>query len=131
DAVPTTLGRGEAVGSNSFVVSGEHTASGSPVLANDPHLALAAPNLWSQVGLHCTERSQDCTFDVAGFSFAGMPGIIIGHNDQLSWGLTNLGADVTDFVLERTYDDGTYLRDGARVPMQTRRETIEVNGGEP
>ncbi|MFC7404808.1 penicillin acylase family protein [Georgenia alba] len=130
-AVPSLLGRGDGVGSNSFAVSGEHTASGSPVLANDPHLGLESPNLWHQVGLHCTERSEDCTFDVSGFSFAGMPGVIIGHNDQLAWGLTNLGADVTDFVLERTYEDGTYLRDGARVPMQTRRETIEVNGADP
>ncbi len=131
DAVPVLLGEGEGIGSNSFVVSGEHTASGSPLLANDPHLALDAPNLWYQVGLHCTEASEDCTFDVAGFSFAGMPGVIIGHNDQLAWGLTNLGADVTDFMLERLYDDGTYLRDGARVPLEQRRETIEVNGSEP
>ncbi|GAA4421331.1 penicillin acylase family protein [Georgenia halophila] len=130
-AVPTMMGEGEAVGSNSFVVAGEHTASGSPLLANDPHLALEAPGLWYQVGLHCTERTEDCTFDVAGFSFSGMPGIVIGHNDQLSWGFTNLGADVTDFALERTYDDGTYLRDGARVPLDIRQETIEVDGADP
>jgi penicillin amidase len=131
DAVPVLVGEGEGIGSNSFVVSGEHTASGKPLLANDPHLALEAPNLWYQVGLHCTGKAEDCTFDVAGFSFSGLPGIVIGHNDQLAWGLTNLGADVTDFTLERLYDDGTYLRDGARVPVQTRRETIEVNGADP
>ena len=131
EAVPVLLGEGEGVGSNSFVVSGEHTASGKPLLANDPHLALDAPGLWYQVGLHCTGGDEACSLDVAGFSFAGLPGVVIGHNDQLAWGLTNLGADVTDFTLERLYDDGTYLRDGARVPLQTRRETIEVNGGEP
>ncbi|MDD9208100.1 penicillin acylase family protein, partial [Georgenia sp. 10Sc9-8] len=128
-AVPVLLGEGEGVGSNSFVVAGEHTASGAPLLANDPHLSISAPGVWYQVGLHCTETSAECTFDVAGFSFAGMPGVIIGHNSDLSWGLTNLNADVTDFFLERVYDDGTHLYDGERVDLSRRTETIEVNGG--
>ncbi|ROR73402.1 penicillin acylase family protein [Bogoriella caseilytica] len=130
-AVPVLLGEGESIGSNSFVIAGEYTESGRPLLANDPHLGLEAPGLWYQVGLHCNSSSADCTFDVSGTSFAGLPGVIIGQNDQLAWGLTNLGADVTDFVLQRTYDDGTYLRDGARVPLETRTEVIHVNGADP
>lgn len=128
-ASPRLLGDGDGIGSNSFVVSGAHTASGSPVLANDPHLGVSAPGVWHQVGLHCREVSTLCTFDVAGFDFAGMPGVIIGHNAELAWGLTNLGPDVMDFFLERVYEDGTYLRGGERVPLSRRTETIGVNGG--
>ncbi|MCM3662239.1 penicillin acylase family protein [Georgenia satyanarayanai] len=128
-ATPRLLGDGDGIGSNSFVVSGEHTVGGQPILANDPHLGISAPGVWHQVGLHCRELTTLCTFDVAGFDFAGMPGIIIGHNAELAWGLTNLGADVVDFFLERVYDDGTYLRGGERVPLTRRTETIAVNGG--
>ncbi|HLS50032.1 MAG TPA: penicillin acylase family protein [Actinomycetaceae bacterium] len=128
-AAPVFIGEGDGVGSNSFVISGEHTASGAPLLANDPHLAISAPGIWYQVGLHCRELSSRCTFDVTGFSFAGMPGVIIGHNPELAWGLTNLGADVIDFFLARVYDDGTYLREGERIPLKRRSETIIVNGG--
>ena len=131
-AVPTLLGDGDGVGSNSWVVSGEHTASGSALLANDPHLAISAPGIWMQVGLYCTTVSADCPFTVSGFSFSGFPGVIIGRNDRLAWGLTNLGADVTDFYLERVnLNSGTYLRDGQDVPLEERTETIEVNGAEP
>ncbi|MGC5628311.1 penicillin acylase family protein [Georgenia sp. Z1344] len=131
DAVPVLLGEGDGIGSNSFVVAGEHTATGEPILANDPHLGLEQPNLWYQVGLHCVELDADCTFDVTGFSFAGMPGVIIGHNDQLSWGLTNLGADVMDLTLERVFSDGTYLRGEERLALERRTETILVDGGDP
>jgi penicillin amidase len=131
DAVPVLLGRGDGVGSNSFVVSGEHTDTGEPILANDPHLALDQPNIWFQVGLHCVELTPDCTFDVTGFSFAGLPGVVIGHNDALAWGLTNLGADVTDLTLERVFSDGTYLRGEERLPLERRVETILVNGADP
>ena len=126
-AVPVLVGRGEGTGSNSWAVSGEHTESGKPMLANDPHLALGAPSIWSQVGLHCTTVGTQCPFDVAGFSFAGFPGVVIGHNDQLAWGLTNMGADVTDFFIERVRDD-TYQRGHEWVPLETRTETIRVPG---
>ncbi|TWG82717.1 penicillin amidase, partial [Cellulosimicrobium cellulans J34] len=129
DAVPVLVGRGEGTGSNSWVVSGEHTASGMPILANDPHLSLGAPGIWAQVGLHCNEVGPDCAFDVAGFSFAGFPGVIIGHNAQLAWGLTNMGADVTDFFVERVRDD-TYLRGDEWVPLESRTETLRVAGGD-
>ncbi len=128
-AVPVLVGRGEGTGSNSWAVSGEHTESGKPLLANDPHLALQAPGVWAQVGLHCNTVSPSCGFDVAGFSFAGFPGVIIGHNADVAWGLTNMGADVTDFFIERVRDE-TYLRGDDWVPLETRTETIKVNGGQ-
>ena len=131
-AVPHLLGEGEGIGSNSWVVAGDLTASGAPMLANDPHLSISAPGIWSQMGLYCAEQSARCPFAVSGFTFAGFPGVIIGHNDQLAWGLTNLGADVIDFFLERVDDEaGTYVRDGEPVPLETRTETIEVAGGDP
>ena len=108
-AVPELVGRGEGIGSNSWVVAGEHTASGKPLLANDPHLGISAPGIWSQVGLRCAEVSDDCPFDVTGFALAGLPGVIIGHNGDLAWGLTNMGADVTDFFLERVDGDRVLL----------------------
>lgn len=132
DAVPHLLGEGDGTGSNSWVLAGEHTASGLPLLANDPHLGISQPGIWAQVGLHCRVVSTECPYDVSGFGFAGMPGVIIGHNAHLAWGLTNLGADVTDFFLERVDETaGTYERDGGQVPLQVRTEIIEVNGAEP
>jgi len=128
-AVPVLVGRGAGIGSNSWVVSGEHTATGSPLLANDPHLGLAAPSIWAQVGLHCDAVGDACPFDVTGFSFAGFPGVIIGHNPGLAWGITNLGADVTDFFVERTQDD-TYQVDGTWNEMTTRTEVIKVAGAD-
>ncbi len=133
DAVPVLVGRGDASGSNSWVVSGEHTASGKPLLANDPHLELSSPGIWSQVGLHCNEVSEECPFDVAGFSFAGFPGVVIGHNADLAWGLTNMGADVTDFFVERVRGD-TWLQDAEAEewePLDVRTETIRVAGASP
>ena len=132
DAVPHLLGEGDGTGSNSWVVAGEHTASGLPILANDPHLDISAPGIWAQMGLYCTEVSTACPFEVSGFTFAGFPSVIIGHNADLAWGLTTLRADVTDFFLERVDPEtGTYLRDGVEEPLDVRTEMIEVAGGEP
>ena len=88
DAIPELLGRGSGIGSNSWVVSGDHTVSGKPLLANDPHLATSLPGVWYQMGLHCTTVDDDCPFDVSGFTFAGVPGVVIGHNQR-----DRLGAD--------------------------------------
>lgn len=128
-AVPTLLGEGDGLGSNSWVVSGEHTESGLPLLANDPHLGLSQPGIWYQNGLHCTTVGPDCRFDVSGFSFAGLAGVVIGHNADLGWGFTNMGSDAVDLFLERVYPDGTYLYDGERQPLTVRQEIISVNGG--
>ncbi len=129
-AGPLLSGTTEGLGSNSWVVSGEHTASGAPLLANDPHLAPASPSTWHQVGLHCREVGPGCPFDVAGFSFSGMPGVFVGRNADVAWGLTTLYADHTDFVLEKV-DGGTYERDGRSLPLLEREEVVEVAGGEP
>src|SRR5699024_10236884 len=69
EAVPHLLGEGAGLGSNSWVVSGEHTASGKPLLANDPHLGLSQPGIWLQAGLHCRQITAECPFDVTGFTF--------------------------------------------------------------
>ncbi|MFF8032425.1 penicillin acylase family protein [Streptomyces sp. NPDC016626] len=127
--LPTAVGvNGDGIGSNSWVVAGEHTITGEPLLANDPHLSAALPSVWYQMGLHCRSVSAKCQYDVAGYTFAGMPGVIIGHNQDVAWGLTNSGVDVTDLYLEKITGDG-YQYDGKVVPFKTREETIEVAGG--
>ncbi|MEV5507931.1 penicillin acylase family protein [Streptomyces orinoci] len=129
DQVPALLGpNGNGIGSNSWVVSGKYTATGKPLLANDPHLAPQMPSLWYQMGLHCTKVSASCPYDVAGYTFSGMPGVVIGHNADIAWGMTNLGADVSDLYLEKVTSD-TYLFDGKQLPLQTRKETVKVAGG--
>lgn len=130
-AIPALVGRGDGVGSNSFVLSGEFTASGKPLLANDPHLLGGAPGVWHQIGLHCTARSEDCTFDVSGFSLAGMPGVVIGRNAEVAWGLTNIKSDASDFFLERISQGTSYQRGEEQVPLQRRAEVIEVAGADP
>jgi penicillin G amidase len=120
---------GAGIGSNSWVVAGSRTASGKPLLANDPHLAPSVPGIWYQVGLHCTRTGPGCPYDVAGFGFSGMPGVVIGHNADIAWGLTNLGADDSDLFLEKVRGD-TYEYKGARRPLVTRTETIEVAGAD-
>ena len=129
DAVPALLGRGDGLGSNSWVVSGERSTTGKPLLANDPHLGVSMPGIWYQMGLHCREISTACPVDVSGYTFAGIPGIVIGHNRDIAWGFTNLAPDVTDFYLERV-SGGRYLRDGELEPLEKRTETIKVAGQE-
>ncbi|QGN59076.1 penicillin acylase family protein [Nostocoides sp. HKS02] len=128
DSVPKTLGRGDGIGSNSWVVAGSRTSTGKPLLANDPHLGVSIPGIWYQVGLHCRSVSSACPFDVAGYSFAGLPGVVIGHNQSIGWGFTNLSPDVSDFFLEQVRGN-TYLRDGKQVPLTMRTETIKIGGG--
>lgn len=127
-AVPETMGRGDGIGSNSWVVGGSRTSTGKPLLANDPHLGVSIPGIWYQVGLHCRSVSSSCPFDVAGYSFSGLPGVVIGHNQSIAWGFTNLGPDVSDFFLEQVRGN-TYLRDGKQVPLTMRTETIKIGGG--
>ncbi|QFZ75832.1 penicillin acylase family protein [Streptomyces fagopyri] len=129
DDVPTAVGvSGNGIGSNSWVVSGEHTITGKPLLANDPHLSASLPSVWYQMGLHCTAVSSKCSYDVSGYTFAGMPGVIIGHNQNIAWGMTNSGVDVTDLYLEKITGDG-YQYDGKVKPFTTRKETIRIAGG--
>jgi penicillin amidase len=131
DGIPELLGpAGNEIGSNSWVVAGSLTETGKPLLANDPHLGASMPSVWAQMGLACGTLDDDCTFDVSGYTFSGLPGVIIGHNDRVAWGFTNLGPDVADLYLERLRDD-TYELDGAQLALTLREETIEVAGGEP
>ncbi|MFD9331703.1 penicillin acylase family protein [Streptomyces sp. NPDC060065] len=130
DDLPTAVGvNGNGIGSNSWVVDGEHTITGEPLLANDPHLSPSLPSVWYQMGLHCTTVSATCQYDVSGYTFAGMPGVIIGHNQDIAWGMTNSGVDVTDLYLEKLTGDG-YQVDGKVKPFTTRKETIKVAGGD-
>lgn len=126
---PLVSAQGEGIGSNSWVVSGEHTETGKPLLANDPHLGAALPSVWTQMQLRCSAVSETCPFDVAGFSFSGLPGIVIGHNDRVAWGFTNLTTDVADLYIERI-DGDEYWQDGKKHPLTTRSETLKVAGGD-
>ncbi len=128
NTVPVTMGRGDGIGSNSWVVSGSRTSTGKPLLANDPHLGVSIPSIWYQVGLHCRSVSSSCPFEMAGYSFSGLPGIVIGHNQSIAWGFTNLGPDVSDFFLEQVRG-ATYLRGSKYVPLTMRTETIKIGGG--
>ncbi|KRV50008.1 penicillin amidase [Wenjunlia vitaminophila] len=129
EELPSMLGpSGSGIGSNSWVVAGEHTTTGKPLLANDPHLAPSIPSVWYQMGLHCRDLDDDCDFDVAGFTFAGLPGVVIGHNGEIAWGFTNLGADVTDLYLEKVEGD-TYVYGEDNRRFTTRREKIVVADG--
>ncbi|HXR69557.1 MAG TPA: penicillin acylase family protein [Actinocrinis sp.] len=129
--IPSVLGpadpAGSGVGSNSWVVSGSLTSTGMPLLANDPHLAPSVPSVWYQVGLHCVNLGTQCPYDVAGYSFPGMPGVVIGHNANVAWGFTNEGADVSDLYLEKI-DGADYLYDGKEYPLTEHTETIDVAG---
>ncbi|WP_395696018.1 penicillin acylase family protein [Nocardioides sp.] len=127
--MPALVGHGDGLGSNSWVVDGDHTDSGGPLLANDPHLGTSLPGVWMQMGLHCRTVTDDCPLDVAGFTFSGVPGVIIGHNADIAWGFTNLGPDVSDLYLEKVEGD-RWRYDGRWRPLRTHRETIEVADGE-
>ena len=108
--------------SNNWVVSGKRTASGKPLLANDPHLPASAPSIWHMIHLSAPGLR------VAGVTAAGAPGVVIGHNERIAWGLTNLGPDVQD-VYRETFDPQNPLK--YRTPAgwrdaEVRREEIKV-----
>ncbi len=122
-------GEHAGAGSNNWVVSGDLTATGMPVLANDPHLAPSMPSIWTQMGLHCAPVTASCPYDVAGFTFSGFPGVVIGHNTQVAWGFTNLAPDTQDLFLERVQGNDVIVDEVAR-PMRTRAEVIQVAGAD-
>lgn len=129
DALPALLGTGDGIGSNAWVVDGERSATGKPILANDPHLAPSMPGIWYQIGLHCRTVTASCPYDVSGFSFAGLPGVVIGHNAKIAWGVTTMYADVSDLYLEKITGN-TYEYGGRQLPLETRKETFKVAGGD-
>ena len=121
---------GTGIGSNSWVVSGRFTATGKPLLANDPHLDASLPGVWYQMGLHCRTVGPACPYDVSGFTLAGVPGVVIGHNQDISWGFTNLDPDVSDLFLEKVRGHD-YYRNGRWLPLREHDEQIKIKGEEP
>jgi penicillin amidase len=101
-----------------------------PILANDPHMSVNMPNLWYEVGVHCVEKTADCLQNFRGFSLPGVPGVVIGHNDRIAWGLTNASFDAEDVFIERInpQNPNQYEVNGEWVDMELRREEILVRG---
>jgi penicillin amidase len=112
-------------GSNNWVVHGSRTATGKPLLANDMHLGLDLPSIWYEVGLHGGR------LNVTGFSFVGVPLVIVGHNSRIAWGVTNLPSDVQDLYIEKVNNAANptqYEYQGQWLDLQVVPETIEVEG---
>lgn len=124
------MGLFRTAASNSFAVSGEKTTTGKPILAEDPHMGIDIPALWYEIGLHCVEKSEECLQNMRGFSLPGVPGILIGHNDRIAWGLTNAFFDAEDTFVERInpLNPNQYEVNGEWVDMEIRREEIVVRG---
>jgi len=114
----------QGLGSNNWVVSGAHTATGKPLLANDTHLELTIPSIWYEI--HLTAPG----WNVKGFTLPGAPMVIIGHNERIAWGFTNNGADVQDLYIE-TFNPAApdeYRVRGSWTKAQIIDETIRVKG---
>ena len=109
-------------GSNNWVVSGQHTVSGKPLLSNDMHLDHQMPNLWFAAHL------KSGNFDVAGVTLPGVPFVIVGHNQRIGWGFTNVGPTVEDDFIEEFNGQGQYKTPAGWVDAQHRQETIHVKG---
>jgi penicillin amidase len=131
---------GMGVGSNSWTISGKRTLTGKPIVADDPHLAVQMPSIWYELGLHCisinnsTSNSinNNCPYNVTGFTFAGVPGVIIGHNNRIAWGVTNVMSDTMDLYIEKINPENPnqYEVNGKWVDMQLVKEEIQVAGDE-
>jgi penicillin amidase len=111
-------------GSNNWVVSGAHTVSGKPLLSNDMHLDHQMPNLWFEAHLKMTTGN----FDVAGVTLPGIPFVIVGHNQRIGWGFTNVGPTVEDDYIEEFNAQGQYKTPAGWRDAQHRQETIRVKG---
>ena len=116
------LGQEGGGASNSWVVSGARSASGRPVLANDPHLGLSAPAVWYLAHLHAPG------LNAIGATLPGIPGILLGRNQHVAWGATNAGADVQDLYIEKLDTAGNYLTPEGTRSFRTLGETIRVKG---
>ncbi len=113
----------EAVnGSNDWVVSGAHTVTGKPLLSNDMHLGHQMPNLWYEAHL------KSGALDVAGVTLPGMPYVVVGHNQRIAWGFTNLGPTVTDIYIENFNQQGDYQTPRGWMQPEHRMEVIHVKG---
>jgi penicillin G amidase len=116
-------------GSNNWVISGSKTATGKPLLANDPHLGLHLPSIWYQTTLSVSEPHRQ----VSGVVFAGVPGVILGHNEAIAWGVTNLAPDVEDLYIEKRHphNPDLFLYKGNWEQAKIITETIPVKGQQP
>src|SRR5437588_8668042 len=110
-------------GSNNWVVSGAHTVTGKPMLSNDMHLDHQMPNLWFEAHLHCRE------YDVVGVTLPGVPFVIVGHNQRIGWGFTNVGPLVEDLYVETFNSQGQYSTPKGWREPEHRSEVIHVKGG--
>jgi penicillin amidase len=128
-----SMARADGVGSNNWVATGTRTASGAAMLANDMHLDPSMPSIWYTVGLHCLPVSESCPYDMVGYVFTPVPGLIVGHNGRVAWGMTNVGADVQDlYALEWNPDDPLQYRwDGAWRAADLIEEVIRFADGTP
>lgn len=117
-------------GSNNWVVAGSRTASGQPLLANDPHLPHVLPAIWFAIHLKSPDRPGQPGMNVAGVSLPGIPFVIIGHNERIAWGMTNLWSDVQDLYLERFHPQQPhrYLTPTGWQTVGRRVEYIKVRG---
>jgi penicillin amidase len=125
------LASDHGIGSNDWVVAPSMSVTGGALLANDPHLGISMPSVWFINGLHCRVVNAGCPYDVAGVSFPGVPGVVLGHNARIAWGATNVGPDVEDLVIETVdpADPAAYLHEGRSVPFDVRHEQIKVKDG--
>jgi penicillin G amidase len=125
DALPAVVGPNYA--SNSWVVDGRHSASGKPLLANDPHLAFGTPGFWYLARLKTPQH------EIAGGTVAGVPLVVIGHNERIAWGFTTTTSDVEDLYIEKVdpADPGRYLTPQGSAPFNSRAETVLVKGAAP
>lgn len=116
--------RRAGIGSNNWVVAGARTTTGAPLLANDPHLEAGMPSIWYEMHL------SGGTINVVGSTFPGTPGVIIGHNEHIAWGVTNAGPDVQDLYIERFHptDPTRYLFKGTWEKVAVVAEHIVVKG---
>ena len=117
-------GSGDGIGSNCWALAGSRTASGKPILAGDPHLAVRNPSIWYEIGL------EGPGYKLVGFSFAGIPGLVIGHNDRIAWSFTYAYTDTQDLFVERQdpIDPRRYEYRGSFEAATVVRETITVKG---
>jgi penicillin amidase len=112
----------EGLGSNNWVVSGAHSATGKPLLANDPHLTLTAPAVWYFAHLSAPG------LEAIGATLPGVPAIVLGRNSHFAWGFTNTGPDSQDLYLERLDGAGRYLTPEGPRPFALHDEVIKVKG---
>jgi penicillin G amidase len=119
------------IGSNNWVIAGSRTTTGKPLLANDPHLSIQMPSIWYEVDLHCQPVSDACPYQVSGYSFAGVPGVVIGHNARIAWGFTNVNPDVQDLYIEKINpaNPNQYQVNGQWKDMAVVQDQIAVKGG--